>query len=210
MQKSEYVEPGIAAVEADGSYLERMLTETQIWPEITIPGWAEPVRIRPLGRGVEQQCHAKAARWVKGLGFSIDKPKDTENAPGHEMYGERAAALILYEALVTADSNPNNPRAAKPLAETFEVFINHPSISDTFLSYAWDEYENAKRACSPYIEDLPVAVRAEIVEGLKKNPTGMSFSELPRNWLEDCLRFTGTLLAASTGSKSSTTSSSSE
>jgi len=204
MQRSEHVDPGIAAVEAEGAYLERMLGETQIWPEITIPGWSEPVRIRPLGRGTEQDCHVQAARWVKGSGLDIDQ------GVGKELYGERAAALILYRALVTIDSDASKPKAAKPLSESFERFIDHPSISDIFLSFAWDEYESVKRRCSPYIEDLPVAVRAELVAELKKNPAGMSFSSLPRNWLEDCLRFTGVLLQSSTGSKSSTTSSSSE
>lgn len=204
MQRSEIVDPGIAAVEAEGSYLERMLNQTQIWPEIQVPGWEERVRIRPLGRGVEQECHIDAARWVKAKGL------DPDTGNGKELYGERAAALILYRALVTFDSDPAKPSAAKPLSESFDKFINHPSISDIFISFAWDEYERVKTQCSPYIEDLPVKARAEIVAELKKNPNGTSLSHLPRGWLESCLRSMAEQLVTSTGSTSSTTSSSSE
>ena len=213
MQRSEKVDPGVAAVEAEGSYLERMLDQTQLWPMVEIPGWDEQVRIRPLGRGVEQSCHAKAAQWVKAQGISPDPVSfigGEGQGVGYQMYGERAAALILYQALVTADSDPANPKAAKPLAESFDRFLDHPSISDIFLQFAWNEYERVKQQCSPYLDDIPVGRREALIAELKKNPHAVDLSALPRNWLETCLRTTGSLLAQSTGSNSSTTSSSSD
>ena len=62
--------PGEAAVEMDGAtFLDRMIEGKPYWPKRQIPGWPGEVRIRPLSRGAEQECHVRAMAWANDQGL---------------------------------------------------------------------------------------------------------------------------------------------
>jgi len=171
---------GEAAVEMDGAtFLDRMIEGTPFWPKRTIPGWPGEVRIRPLGRGLEQACHVAALKWAKREGI------DPDQGAGKELYEERAAQLILYEALVTGDSDPAHPEAAKPLARDVDEFINHPALTDAVITFFWREYNDVKMRCSPDIEDLSEELINELVAEIKKNQCRTLVELLPRRHVED-------------------------
>jgi len=197
---------GEAALEEEGAYLDRMLDGRLIWPKREIPGWPEAIRIRPLGRGVEQQHQIAALKWAGRQGI------DTAQAPGKDIFEERAAVLILYQALITSDSVPPCDQypdgLIKPLAKDFDSFYNHPNVSDVFIGLAWQEYEDVKRAVSPWIEDLPDRVIDEIVAEIKKNPHTTALERFTRPWLETLVRSLVSRSCESTGSSPDTSSSS--
>jgi hypothetical protein len=45
---TEYLNPGRMEQDIEGTYLDNMLRGKPLWPEHTVPGWKEPIRIRIL------------------------------------------------------------------------------------------------------------------------------------------------------------------
>jgi hypothetical protein len=161
-----------------GSYLDQMLKGKAIWPKRTLPGWPNPIRIRPLGRGTELECHGKAQSYVthKGLDLSIEANKNLAD--------ELSALMILYEAIVTVDSTIEN---VERIASSFEQFQEHPALNDSAITFLWKEYEDIKGRLSPSFDNLPQEVQLELLAELKKNPTPTSMEHLPRRWIEALL-----------------------
>lgn len=204
--KPTFQTPGDAQIEEEGAYLDRMLDGKLIWPKREIPGWPEQIRIRPLGRGVEQRHQIAAAKWCKAQGL------DTSEGAGKDIYEERAAVLTLFDALLTADSEPPGDKypegLIKRLARDFDHFYDHPNVTDIFINLAWREYEDVKRCASPWIEDLPEAMVNDLVEQLKKNPRGIALDHFTRPWLLTLVTSMASRLHASTGSSHDTSTSS--
>jgi len=158
-------------VEEEGSYLDRMLDgNAPIWPMIELPGWDEPVRIRPLGRGIELKCHADAQAALTARNLDLRIPANRSLAD------EDAAMRILFEAVVTYDSAPDN---VKRLASTYDDFASHPCITDKTIEDLWDEYDRVKVSVSPTKGDLSPERKAQLIEELKKNPYSTSTARMP-------------------------------
>jgi hypothetical protein len=178
LNKIKMLDPGSMKQDIEGSYLDQMLEGKPIWPKREIRGWPHPIRIRPLGRGVELGCYTNAQSHVtkSGLDLSVEANKDLAD--------ELATLMILYEAILTEDSTPEN---IERIASSFEQFQNHPAINETTMVYLWNEYKDIKNALAPDYDDLPKDAQLELLAELKKNPTRTSLEHLPRRWIEDLL-----------------------
>jgi len=193
MDKPRMGDPGYAAVVMEGSLFERMLDGEPLWPEVELPGWDEPIRIRPLSRAQELACHARAQKFVaSSLGLDLNVKTNQDIAD------EYASLYILYEALVTADSTPN---LVKQLHESFQKFVDSPILTDVTRDLLFREYTQAKLRQSAQLETLPDNVRDELIVELKKNPQSTSLDRLPQSWQVQLIRFMASQQDDSTGSK---------
>jgi len=181
---------------AEPSYIEQMLEGKEQWPLIEIEGW-KPFRIRPLSNERETMLHAVARHWVKDF-LKLD-PRMHE-----DLANNRGTMLILYEALVTADSSPDDPENARHLTRNLEEWCSSPALSDIVLADLYQEYMGVKLSLAGDFDFLPESVRDDILVKLKKKQAKILLERWPRSRLMALIDFLANRDESSTGSSSTT------
>lgn len=195
---TEFLNPGGMELDVEGSYLDRMLKGKQAWPQYSVPGWPEPIRIRVLSQGDENICHAEAVQYVQ-KNLMLDPVKN------EQLVGSDAAIRIIYEATVTKDSTPEK---IKHLAVDYESFRDSPVMTEDVVELLWKAYKDTKLTFSPRLSQLSTETMHKYKADLKKNPASIVTERWPRAWLMDLIDFLVSQESSSTGSSANTTSSS--